>query len=155
MNFILRSLFSPHQPHYSHHSICLTESTSRIVMYCLHLCILCPIPTFPYPSPFQCLFTCRTYCPLRQNLHIHSCPTTRSTFPSLSPLPPSFPSPSSPPLLSSPPSHYSTQDRINVDQSFFELVREVKKYQGASVNQPGANTGDDDRKTKKGGCVLL
>jgi hypothetical protein len=41
-----------------------------------------------------------------------------------------------------------------VDQSFFELVREVKKYQGAPVNTPD-KVGDDDKKGKKGGCVLL
>eukprot|EP00026_Physarum_polycephalum_P014191 Phypoly_transcript_14680.p1 GENE.Phypoly_transcript_14680~~Phypoly_transcript_14680.p1 ORF type:complete len:196 (+),score=30.30 Phypoly_transcript_14680:197-784(+) len=49
----------------------------------------------------------------------------------------------------------SAKDRINVDQSFFELVREVKKYQGASVNQSHDKAGDDDKKGKKGGCVLL
>lgn len=49
----------------------------------------------------------------------------------------------------------SAKDRINVDQSFFELVREVKKYQGAAVNQSNEKPGEDDKKGKKGGCAVL
>lgn len=48
----------------------------------------------------------------------------------------------------------SAKDRINVDQAFYELVREVKKYQGATVT-PSEKAGEDDKKAKKGGCVLL
>lgn len=49
----------------------------------------------------------------------------------------------------------SAKDRINVDQAFYELVREVKKYQGANASQSHEKTGDEEKKQKKGTCVLL
>lgn len=48
----------------------------------------------------------------------------------------------------------SAKDRVNVDQSFYELVREVKKYQGSNATVT-EKTGDEEKKSKKGACVLL
>lgn len=49
----------------------------------------------------------------------------------------------------------SAKTRLNVEESFFELVREVRKYQQENAPKTDGNDNKKDKKKKKGGCILL